>query len=160
VTGQLLLVLKIVFVVVLYLFVWRVVRLSTRDLGRPQESMVLGAAAAAAAGLGRAAPPLQPEAASPHLVVLSSPVYPPGTLVRLDEDVTFGRAPDCDVVLEGDGYASSHHAQVFARDGVRYVRDLGSTNGTHVGGDALVAEHRLRAGDELRVGETELRYEE
>ena len=40
------------------------------------------------------------------------------------------------------------------------VHDLGSTNGTHVGGHALVAEHLLRVGDELRVGETELRYEE
>ena len=37
----------------------------------------------------------------PRLVVLSSPVYPPGTLVRLDADVAFGRAAENDVVLEG-----------------------------------------------------------
>jgi pSer/pThr/pTyr-binding forkhead associated (FHA) protein len=49
---------------------------------------------------------------------------------------------------------------VVVRDGARYVEDLGSTNGTHVAGHALVAEHRLRVGDEVRVGETELRYEE
>ena len=40
-TEQLLLALKAIFVVVLYLFVWRVVRLSVRDLRGPQESMVL-----------------------------------------------------------------------------------------------------------------------
>ena len=55
-TEQLLLALKAVFVIVLYLFVWRVIRLSVRDLRGPQESMVLGAAEAERAGLGRAAP--------------------------------------------------------------------------------------------------------
>ena len=99
-TEQLLLALKAIFVVVLYLFVWRVVRLSVRDLRGPQESMVLGAADAERAGLGRAAP--APESVDPRLVVLSSPIYPPGTLVRLRRDVTFGRDPDCDVVLDGD----------------------------------------------------------
>ena len=87
-TEQILLALKAAFVVVLYLFVWRVIRLSVRDLKGPQESMVLGAREAAAAGLGTAAP--RSEAADPRLVVLSSPVYPPGTLVRLRRDVTFG----------------------------------------------------------------------
>jgi hypothetical protein len=165
---QLLLALKVAFLVLLYLFVWRVIRLSVRDLRGPQESMVIGAAAAEAAGLGKALdkvapPPPEPAPAafaSPRLVVLSSPDYPPGTLVLLDRDVTFGRAADCDVVLEGDPYASARHAAVFAREAARYVRDLGSTNGTHVDGHAIVAEHLLRSGDELRVGETELRFED
>jgi hypothetical protein len=159
VTEQVLLALKAGFLVVLFLFIWRVIRVSRRDLRAPQESMILGAAAAEAAGLGRAAATPTPTGA-PRLLVLSSPTYPPGTVVRLDDDVTFGRSPECDVVLENDPYASSRHATVFARDGARYVRDLGSTNGTHVDGHQIVAEHRLRAGDELRVGETELRYEE
>jgi pSer/pThr/pTyr-binding forkhead associated (FHA) protein len=160
-TEQLLLALKVVFLVVLYLFVWRVIRLSVRDLRAPQESMILGAAAAEAAGLGRAAAATPPASGQgPRLVVLSSPSYPPGTIVRLDSEVTFGRGEECDVPLGDDPFASSQHALVFARDAARYVRDLGSTNGTHVDGHAIVAEHRLRPGDELRVGETELRYEE
>src|SRR5262249_54061187 len=101
---QVLLALKVCFLVVLYLFVWRVIRLSVRDLRAPQESMVIGAAAAEAAGLGRAAPAPAPDPydaahEAPRLVVLSSPVFPPGTLVRLDQEVSFGRAEDCDVVL-------------------------------------------------------------
>jgi hypothetical protein len=158
VTEQLLLALKAIFVIVLYLFVWRVVRLSVRDLRGPQESMVLGAADAARAGLGTAAP--RPVASDPRMIVLSSPIYPPGTLVKLRRDVTFGRDPENDVVLDGDTYVSGRHARVVVRDGARYVEDLGSRNGTHVAGHALVAEHRLRVGDEVRVGETELRYEE
>src|SRR3954470_23649605 len=121
---QLLLALKVAFLVLLYLFVWRVVRLSVRDLRAPQESMLLGASAAEALGLGAAAPAPQPYAspgAGPRLVVLSSPSYPPGTVVRLDGDVTFGRDTDCEVPLEGDPYASGRHAQVFARDSGRYL---------------------------------------
>ena len=59
-TEQLLLVLRIGFVVVLYLFIWRIVRLGVRDLRAPQESMVIGAAAAHAAGLGTAARAFEP----------------------------------------------------------------------------------------------------
>src|ERR1700712_2333817 len=120
-TEQLLLALKAVFVIVLYLFVWRVIRLSVRDLKGPQESMVLGAAEAERAGLGPAAPPAQAPTADPRLVVLSSPIYPPGTLVRLRRDVRFGRDPDNEVVLDGDDFVSGHHARVVVRDGARYV---------------------------------------
>src|SRR4051794_10391427 len=123
---QLLLALKVAFLVLLYVFVWRIIRLSVRDLRAPQESMILGPAAAEAMGLGQAAHhlPADPDSGGPRLVVLSSPIYPPGTVVRLDAEVTFGRADDCDVPLEGDAYASQHHALVFARDAARYVRDL------------------------------------
>ena len=81
--------------------------------------------------------------------MLSSPIYPPGTLVRLDEDVAFGRAAENDVVLEGDPYASSKHSAVLVRDGARDVRDLGSTNGTFVGGRA--AGGRARAANRRRA---------
>src|SRR5205823_10934680 len=43
-----LLILKILFLVLLYLFIWRIVRSATRDLRLPQESFVLGPDAAAA----------------------------------------------------------------------------------------------------------------
>ena len=36
-----LLVLKIAFLVLLYLFIWRIVRSASRDLRLPQESMIL-----------------------------------------------------------------------------------------------------------------------
>ena len=151
-SDQLLLALKAGFIVLLFLFVWRVLRIQARDLRAVPEigsgTELTSQRADASGALG------------PRLVVLSSPIYPPGTLVRLADDVAFGRAAENDVVLEGDPYASSKHTAVLVRDGARVVRDLGSTNGTFVGGAPLAGEHVLRTGDELRIGETELRYEE
>jgi hypothetical protein len=153
VSDQLLLALKAGFIVLLFLFVWRVLRIQARDLRAVPESGSATEIRLLRSGAGQV--PL-----GPRLVVLSSPVYPPGTLVRLDADVAFGRAAENDVVLEGDPYASSRHSAVLVRDGERVVRDLGSTNGTFVGGAPLAGEHVLRTGDELRIGETELRYED
>ena len=50
VEGALLL-LKAAFLVLLYLFIWRIVRTASRDLRVPQESFVIGPQQAAAAGL-------------------------------------------------------------------------------------------------------------
>ena len=108
---QSLLIARAAFVVLLYLFIWRVVRLSVRDVRAPQESLVLSAAAARAAGLGTAlAEPARPRGGV-ALVVVSSPVFPTGTRVLLDDDLLIGRAVDCDVVLDGDETVSSHHAR-------------------------------------------------
>ena len=88
---QVLLVLRIAFVILLYLFIWRVVRLSLRDVRRGHESMVLSPGAAASAGLTPLpAAPVAPAApgtdGSGRLVVVRSPVYPPGTVVVLEHD--------------------------------------------------------------------------
>ena len=47
---QLLLALKIGFVVLLYLFIWRVIRVASRDMQAGQESMILHPVPTAAAG--------------------------------------------------------------------------------------------------------------
>ena len=166
---QALLVARIAFVVLQYLFVWRVIRLSVRDVRAPAESLILSPEAVRAAGLDMPpAPPPPPAPANPavpissivgHLLVRSSPVFPPGTIILLDNDVVFGRAADSDVPLTSDATVSGRHARVFRRDGSPYLEDLGSTNGTYVNGQPLAAERLLRPGDVVAVGSTELVYE-
>lgn len=158
---QALLVARISFVVLLYLFVWRIVRLSIRDVRAPAESLILSPEAVRAAGLDRM--PDRASAPAPagvgHLLVRSSPVFPVGTIILLDSDVVFGRATESDVPLASDGTVSGRHARVFKRDGSPYLEDLGSTNGTFVNGQPLAAERLLRPGDVVVVGATELVYE-
>lgn len=148
-----LLLLKIGFLVLLYLFLWRIVRTASRDLRTPQESFVLAPQQAAAAGLG-------PRARTGSLVVLSSPVLKVDSERTLDSaPVTLGRSADNDMELGDDEFASAHHARVEPRrDGV-WVQDVGSTNGTFVNGMKLDSPRKLATGDVIRVGETDLRFE-
>ena len=72
---------------------------------------------------------------------------------------TIGRAPNNDVSLPTDEYASSRHARIEARrDGV-WISDVGSTNGTFVNGIRLTRERRLAQGDQVRIGETDLKFD-
>ena len=48
---------------------------------------------------------------------------------------------------------------MFHREGALYAEDLGSTNGTYVNGQRLVAERRLRDGDNVSIGATAIVYE-
>jgi FHA domain len=145
--GEALLILKILFLLLLYLFIWRIVRTASRDLRLPQESFVL--APDQAAGLLGGARPVS----SGRLV------FPDGRKRGLDaRTVTIGRGADNDIPLEDD-FASTHHARIEPRrDGV-WVADAGSTNGTYVNGAKLTKPHRLQPGDVVRVGNTDLRYE-
>jgi FHA domain len=151
-----LLALKIAFLVLLYLFIWRIVRSAARDLRLPQESMILAPQQAAAAGLIP-----QPAARElGRLVVLESPALPEGDVFVLDSHpLTIGRGPGNDVALGEDEYASGRHARFEPRrDGI-WLEDIGSTNGTFVNGIRLTRERRLVPGDVVRIGETDLRFE-
>jgi hypothetical protein len=151
-----LLALKLAFLVLLYLFIWRIVRSAARDLRLPQESMILAPQQAAAAGLIP-----QPAARElGRLVVVASPTFQDGEVFTLDSHpLTVGRAVNNDVSMPDDEYASGRHARFEPRrDGV-WVEDIGSTNGTFVNGIRLTRERKLTPGDVIRVGETDLRFE-
>jgi len=151
-----LLALKLAFLVLLYLFIWRIVRSAARDLRLPQESMILAPQQAAAAGLIP-----QPAArALGRLVVVSSPTFQDGESFTLDSHpLTIGRAANNDVSMPDDEYASGRHARLEPRrDGI-WLEDIGSTNGTFVNGIRLTRERKLTPGDVVRVGETDLRFE-
>jgi FHA domain len=146
-----LLVLKLAFLVLLYLFIWRIVRSAARDVRMPQESFILAPSQAAE---------LAALPDSGRLVVVSSPALREGEELTLNSSaLLLGRGAENDVNLARDEYASSKHARVEPRrDGV-WVEDVGSTNGTYLNGIRLTRAKKLTPGDVVRVGETELRYE-
>jgi hypothetical protein len=148
-----LLILKIAFLVLLYLFIWRIVRTASRDLRLPQESFVLAPSAA----VGHSE---ESQIDAGRLVVLKSPALDEGVERILDSSpLTLGRGPQNDVELEADEFASARHARIEPRrDGV-WVEDIGSTNGTFLNGIKLTRPRKLTPGDVVRIGETELRYE-
>ncbi len=69
--------------------------------------------------------------------------------------VLIGRAPECTLVLDDD-FASARHARLFPQDGGWAVEDLGSTNGTFLGGVRVGEPTRIDLGVPVRVGRTVL----
>ena len=90
-----------------------------------------------------------------RLVVLSGELR--GREVEVIKDsITLGRSRQCDIVLPDDS-VSRTHAQI-RREGDRYrLLDLESSSGTCLGG-SMITDAFLRPGDELRLGQVELRF--
>src|SRR5437588_3386914 len=100
-----LLALKIAFLVLLYLFIWRIVRTASRDLRLPQESFIL--APSREGGIATRRPPVH----AGKLVVVKSPELEEGLDFELDSSqLTVGRGRQNDVALSTDEYASARHA--------------------------------------------------
>jgi FHA domain-containing protein len=89
---------------------------------------------------------------------VGSLVLPDGRRLPLGEQTTvLGRMSDCDVVL-ADARASRRHAEIRPAGHGFMIADLGSMNGTVVNGSP-VKEQPLADGDEIRLGNTVLRFE-
>jgi pSer/pThr/pTyr-binding forkhead associated (FHA) protein len=153
---EVLLLLKVLFLLLLYLFIWRIVRLASRDLRTPQESFVLAPLRAAAAPQAS----VQPVRSPGRLVVVSSPALSEGIVHELDSTpLTVGRGAQNHLPIQSDEFASAIHARFEPRkDGV-WIVDEGSTNGTFVNGVQVEKPRRLEPGDVVRVGESDFRYE-
>jgi hypothetical protein len=90
--------------------------------------------------------------------LVGSLVLPDGRRVPLGEHtIVLGRMADCDVVV-ADPRSSRRHAEIRPSGSGFVVTDLGSMNGTLVNGTAI-REQPLADGDEIRLGNTVLRFE-
>src|SRR3954447_7029947 len=69
-----------------------------------------------------------------------------------DNPVTFGSAPNCDLVLS-DKTVSRRHVMALLEGDEVMVRDLGSTNGTFIQGSRF-KEIAVSFGAEIKVGRT------
>lgn len=75
-----------------------------------------------------------------------------GQTFEIREPLThIGRGAHNEVVLADDSVSDSH-AKLQRRDDGWYVVDVGSTNGTYVGGRRILGEARLQGAPDLRVG--------
>jgi hypothetical protein len=160
--DELLLILKVAFLVLLYLFIWRVVRQASRDIRvAPQESVVLRPEdVPAELREARAARQHARASAAGRLLVVKSSSLEAGSEHAIDGTaVTIGRGAQNVLALRGDGFASAAHARIEPREDGVWVSDEGSTNGTFVNGARIDRPRKLTRGDVIRVGETDLRFE-
>jgi FHA domain-containing protein len=152
--DEVLLVLKIAFLVLLYLFIWRIVRTASRDLRLPQESFIMAPSSSGGIQSSRRV------SRTGRLVVVKSVDLDEGEDFALNSSqVTIGRGLRNDIAIVADEYASARHARFEPRQDGVWVQDLGSTNGTFLNGARLEQPRLLTPGDIIRVGETDLRFE-
>jgi hypothetical protein len=180
VPDQLLTILKLCLLALLYLFFLRVLRAVWVEVGGPRRRqaaveagpapLAVPAAAsppnrrAAKAARGAPAAPAKPakpakagrrRPAAPQRLVVVAPADHEGLTFPLGEEVTLGRAAGCAITLD-DAYVSQVHARFFMREGVLYVEDMGSTNGTYLNRAKVAGPMLVGAGDQVQIGSTVL----
>lgn len=72
-----------------------------------------------------------------------------GRTFTIDQPMTVGRAPVCDITIQEPTLSRCHVRLSPTPEGM-LVQDLGSTNGTYVNGQRI-SQWIARAGDELRL---------
>ncbi len=158
---------KFLLLIILYLFIYRVVRSTTRELRmsaaagggqavvRPHDSRGMEV------GYVRAGVPTPASGiVTWSLVVVKSPSLRPGEAFAFPpgSSAIAGRDPEMDIYLE-DTFVSSKHAVFEATAGVLQIEDLHSTNGTLVNGQQIQGICELRTGDRIEIGDTILQVE-
>lgn len=131
--------LRLLFLLLLYVFLARVIRILVRDL--------------------RAAA-REPADRPGRLVVLESPGGEPavGRWFGLDVITSLGRDVNNALVLD-DAFVSSEHAVLTFRGRGWYLEDLASTNGSFINGQQIDGVAALGYGDEIQLGQVRFRLE-
>lgn len=143
--------LKYVFLIVLYIFMARAVRAIFLEVkGNPASRPVAPARKQKAQR-----PQARRTKKAPGTAAVVEGDSLKGKTYPLAEELTIGRGPQCSLVLD-DAYASTVHARLFNRDGMVFVEDMGSTNGTYLNRQKITSPTELQRGDKVKIGKTVL----
>ena len=77
--------------------------------------------------------------------------------ISLSDRAFIGRSTECDLAIRDDEEISKRHCELTIESGYVMISDLNSTNGTFVNGVPVKTGHRLKSGDLVLLGRTELR---
>lgn len=129
------LLLRIVFIFLLYFFIFQVMRVLTRELRTAAETSA-------------------PEPVSGTLLVEESrnKLVRRGDAYILEPVTIVGRGRSATVRIDS-AFVSNEHAQISWTDGRWWATDLHSTNGTQVNSKPIDEPVRLNVGDRIQIGE-------
>ncbi len=157
---------RVLLLVLLYLFLFVVVRALRRDLRAATRRTAApgGATNAPSTGAGTPVGGAQTTGAPtkrappPELEVVDAgqSALAPGQRFPLRDTLSIGRSADNDIALEDD-WISARHLRLRRQNGAWIAEDLGSTNGTRVNGRPLTGTAPLRPGDVLDLGRVKLK---
>lgn len=136
--------LRISFIGLIYLFLFQVMRVITRDL--------------------RQAVPVEPAQSRSRygrLVVVEpgGSHLAPNTVFTLQAVTSLGRKPSNTIVLDDD-FVSGEHTLISWREGHAWVEDVASTNGTFLNESEVNHPTAVSEGDIVGVGDVRLKWTE
>lgn len=133
-------VLKLLFLVLLYLFIARAVRIVYLDMVGPRVPKTAAQRQTKRRAFG-----------TPRMLAVAEPGVPQRS-IPLDGEISVGKQ-GATIALR-DSFVSTRHARIYRTDAGWLIEDLGSTNGSFVNKAKVVAPTPLKVGDEIRVGKT------
>lgn len=134
--------LKYIFITIIYVFIFAIIRMIYLDIHSMNKT--------GAAGSGMPYLKLINRRDSLNMKVEESYV--------LDKSMTLGRGGNNGISV-ADPYLSKKHAVFMSQEGGFYIRDLESTNGTFVNGRRLEdMPVRLKDGDRIHIGQLDFLY--
>lgn len=136
------------FLLLLWLFIWSVLRILRTDIYAPTGQLM----ANRGLNLRAVRSPRPGRKQKQYLLVTEGTLA--GTRITLSgQPILIGRADDSTLVINDD-YASTRHARLTPRGSDWYVEDLGSTNGTYLDREKVTTALRVPQGTPVRIGKT------
>lgn len=143
-----LMILRYIFLLLLFVFIFRLVKWMVGDLrgsGGPQPSQLQPAGLQEAKGPGQ-------EAGGRVIVVESSASgLAPGDSFGIGRGIIIGRGGRSDIIIK-DFFASTRHARVYLKEDQYWLEDLKSTNGTFLNDVQIKQPIVLADGDRIKIG--------
>jgi pSer/pThr/pTyr-binding forkhead associated (FHA) protein len=141
---------RVGFLLLLWLFIWSVLRILRTDIYAPTGAVMVKRGLALR---GTLLPSRGQRRNTPRQLVVTKGALA-GTRIQLGaQPVLIGRADDSTLVLTDD-YSSTRHARLSPRGSEWYVEDLGSTNGTYLDRAKVTTAVRVPMGTPVRIGKT------
>ncbi|MDT5155353.1 MAG: hypothetical protein QOI01_7086 [Mycobacterium sp.] len=141
---------RVGFLLLLWLFIWSVLRILRTDIYAPTGAVMVRRGLALR---GTLLPSRGQRRNTPRQLIVTDGALT-GTRIQLgSQAVLIGRADDSTLVLTDD-YASTRHARLSPRGSEWYVEDLGSTNGTYLDRAKVTTAVRVPMGTPVRIGKT------
>lgn len=139
-------VLQYTFLALLYYFLFRVTKMIYADLRNSTGNKVSESAPSSS----------QPVAK----IIIIKPIGADieETIFNLGENTSIGRSEHNDIVVTGS-FVSHEHACITYYKNQYYLSDLGSTNGTYLNDEKILAEVPLKDGDVIQIGSVTFKFE-
>ena len=130
---------KYIFVIIIYYFIYNIIKMIYFDISTTSEMT---------------------EVSNTYLKLINRKESLPFKVHEhyyINEETTLGRGDSNDIVIN-DKFISKNHMRIIKDDGIYFIEDLGSANGTLLNGEPITEAIELKDKDLIDVGRIEFLF--